>query len=235
MMKKIALILMLALLFIFPASAEPAGQTGIEGLVLEYIAGEHILLDTFDQGQVLALVNENTEWDGAENLSVGDYIYIDYDGKMTRSLPAQITALTVRCHVLEGEVAEYYADEKAILINTEAQGEVYVRLPADFSQTPSAGDPVKVYFNGAMTLSLPGQVNAGYVILGSTLQGEITQLNAESLLMNSGDAEYQVNFEEGALPECTSVGDVVRVIYDGKMTYSLPAQVFAQEIIQLSR
>ena len=219
-MKKIALILMLALLFIFPASAEPAGQTGIEGLVLEYIAGEHILLDTFD---------------GAETLSVGDYIYIDYDGKMTRSLPAQITALTVRCHVLEGEVVEYYADEKAMLIDTESHGEVYVRLPADFSQTPSAGDPVRVYFNGAMTLSLPGQVNAGYVVLGNTLQGEVTQLNAESLLLKSVDAEYQVNFEEGALPECTSVGDVIRIIYDGKMTYSLPAQVYAQEIIPLGR
>ena len=233
-MKKFALFLVLAMLAILPAAAEPT-LTTIEGQVLEYMEGVSILIDVGEQGQVLAQIYDGTDMSQAEDLAVGDYVYIDYDGKMTRSIPARITATAVRCYRLEGDVLEFIPDENAMLVQTASNGEVYVRLPQDFPDVPAAGDPVRVYFNGVMTLSLPGQVCAVQVELGHVLQGSITQLNADSLLISCGDEIYQVNFEAEALPECLAVGDVIRVIYDGKMTRSIPAQVFGLEIIRISR
>ena len=162
----------------------------IEGQVVQ--ADENgILINTADMGEVLVLTTDETLWEGTEALEAGDYAYVDYNGMMTRSLPPQITATVIRSWRMEGVVSEVYAEENAMLITTGTHGEVYVHLPAtaedavpaDEAQAetdaeapageqqveaailPAAGDNVTVYFNGVMTMSLPGQISAGMVVI----------------------------------------------------------------------
>lgn len=248
-MKKIVLFLTALALIVMalPVFAEPVADTTeqpdmgteiavIAGTVLEVNEGESLLIDAGEQGEVLALIGEDTVMEIGEGaISVGDYVYIDYDGKMTRSIPAQITAITVRRFMMEGDVAEVYAEDNAVLLNVGENEQVYVRLPESWAGQQVDAVHMKVYFDGVMTMSLPGQINAGLVIPGYAMQGEVTQINRDYIMIGEGEQAVQVNFEEGTLPQCLNVGDIVRAIYDGKTTRSLPPQIFATEIIKLNR
>lgn len=57
---------------------------------------------------------------------------------------------------LTGTVKE--VTEEGVLIETVEQGEVFCRLPEGMT-APMENDLIQVWFNGVMTLSLPGQVN----------------------------------------------------------------------------
>lgn len=248
-MKKLVLFFTALALMVMalPVFAEPATDATenpdmgteiavIAGTVLEVTEGESLLIDAGEQGEIMALINEETNMDIGEGaIAAGDYVYIDYDGKMTRSIPAQITAMTVRRHVIEGDVAEVYADDNAVLLNMGENEQVYVRLPESWAGQKVDAVHMTVYFDGVMTMSLPGQINAGLVIPGYAMQGEVTQINRDYIMLGEGEEAIQVNFEEGTLPQCLNVGDIVRAMYDGKVTRSLPAQIFATEIIKLSR
>ena len=82
---------------------------------------------------------------------------------MTRSLPPQVTADTISMYCLQGEVTEVYPDQNAVLLNTETSGDVYVRLPEGWEDDLSPQQQLIVYFNGVMTMSLPGQINASLI------------------------------------------------------------------------
>jgi len=141
-MKKIALFLSLIFVFTLAACAQqapaveptPAPQeTGtaetetaaemIAGIVIE-ITDEGILIENDAQGEVLALIGEETVFETTGDIAAGDYVYIDYDGQMTFSLPAQIGASLVRMHKLEGDISEVYAEENAVLLHNEETGDV---------------------------------------------------------------------------------------------------------------
>lgn len=179
-MKSIFAIIFAALIAIVPVMSETAvDETPVEFYMIEGVVTENdengILVNTADVGDVLVLVSEETVWDGAEALEPGDYVYVDYNGMMTRSLPPQINATVIRSWQMEGTVTEISAEENGMLINTEIHGNVYVHLPAveaeaDAEQAeapaiPTVGDTVTVWFNGMMTMSLPGQINAGQVVI----------------------------------------------------------------------
>ncbi len=190
-MKTIIAIILSALMAIIPVMGEttvdevPAEVYMIEGIVAQNDENG-ILVNTSDMGPVLVLVNEETLWEGTEALEIGDYVYVDYNGMMTRSLPGQINAMVIRSYRMDGVVVEVFAEENAMLINTNDHGDVYVHLPAteqeadaEMTETapeaeaeeaaqpaaPVAGDSITVYFNGMMTMSLPGQINAGLVLV----------------------------------------------------------------------
>jgi len=92
-----------------------------------------------------------------------------------------------------------------------------------------------VYFDGVMTMSLPGQINAGLVIPGYSVQGAISEIGEGYIVIGEGMEAIQIAHGEGMLPETAAVGAVVRAIYDGQMTRSIPAQITASEIVQISR
>ena len=165
----------------------------IEGVVAQNDENG-ILVNTAEMGPVLVMINDETLWEGTETLEAGDYAYVDYNGMMTRALPGQINAMVIRSYRMEGTVTEVMSEENAMLISTETHGNVYVTLPAEGAPEsaplpgspeaeavaqaesaeeaaseeavlPAAGDSVTVYFNGAMTMSLPGRINAGLVVI----------------------------------------------------------------------
>ena len=236
-MKKLLSILLAIIALCIAAFAEPAATelVPIEGLVLEISEDGGYLINTETHGEVMALMNEETFVESDGEISVGDYLYIDYDGQMTRSLPPQITASVIRMYRIEGAIVEHFAEENAVMLSTETHGEVYATLPEEWSGQEIDAESLTIYFNGAMTMSLPPQINAGFVAPLYSLQGSVTEIADTHLVLGEGMEAVQVNFEEGSLPQNLQVGDVIRVLYNGQMTRSLPPQVFASQIIQISR
>lgn len=135
----------------------------VSGEITE-ISEEYLLIRTDEGGMIQANINEETVMEMEGEPAVGDYVHVDYDGKMTRSIPAQISAQVIRRHILEGEIVETLPDENAFLLETETHNQVMVRFPENYEGKINTGDTVKVYYNGVMTMSLPGQINADKII-----------------------------------------------------------------------
>lgn len=216
------------------AQEDVQGAVMMQGSILE-MTENGFIIETAENGEVQVLVSDETVLDADADVQVGDYVYIDHDGTMTASIPAQVSASVVRMHRLEGEISEVYAEENAVLLSTQTNGDVYVRLTDEWNGAQIDFSYMTVYFDGVMTMSMPGQINAGMVIPGYSVQGAISEIGAETLLIGDGTRQIEVHFSQGQLPETAGIGAVVRVIYDGQMTKSIPAQISATQIVQLSR
>ena len=102
-MKKMLAILMALLMaaLLLPAYAEEgdvAEIAEIAGTVLE-IGEESILLETPEGQLIEAILTADTIREGKE-IAEGDFIHVMYNGQMTRSYPAQVTAQHIGCYVL---------------------------------------------------------------------------------------------------------------------------------------
>ena len=107
-MKKMLAILMALLMaaLLLPAYAEEgdvAEIAEIAGTVLE-IGEESILLETPEGQLIEAILTADTIREGKE-IAEGDFIHVRYNGQMTRSIPAQVTADTVDVAVTIDELA----------------------------------------------------------------------------------------------------------------------------------
>ena len=111
--------------------------------------------------QVLVNVDEGTVYETDGELAVGDYIHVLYDGIMTRSLPAQVYAQKIGCYKTTGTVSEL--TESGFLLTTETDV-VQVNADAALLDGMENGMTVTVYSNGAMTMSLPGQISAEKIV-----------------------------------------------------------------------
>jgi len=230
-MKKIAMILVFALIAALGAAAETTETETmlIEGIVTG-ITEEGYLIDNLELGEIMVLVNEETYIETTGDIVCGDYVFIDYNGMMTRSLPPQITAMVIRMFKLEGDVIEHNAVENTLLVASPDFGDVIVNLPESYAGQEFTEKYVTVYFNGAMTMSLPAQIGASVVIPGYTLQGEVTEITDEYIVLGQDMNAIQVSVTADILPEGIEVGSNVRVRYDGQMTRSIPAQITADAI-----
>ena len=134
------------------------------GQITEIGEGYILIMDSV-HGAVQVNLGDDTLYDGAdlEELNVGQYIQVMYDGKMTRSIPAQVYALKIGLYPVSGVVKE--VGEGSITLSREEIGdEVIVFLPQG-AATPNVGDSVTAYTNGAMTMSLPAKTNAIGVVV----------------------------------------------------------------------
>lgn len=122
------------------------------------ITDEYVLLDVGDMGQVQANLSEDTLIEGVEELAIGQTAMVTYDGKMTRSLPAQITALRIGVYEVRGTV-KAMEDGRVIVEKTEGGDEVVLTLPEDVPEL-AVGDVITAYTTGISTMSLPPQMNA---------------------------------------------------------------------------
>ena len=209
------------------ALAETSCSTMIlEGIVLDVSETGGYLLDTKTDGEVMILINEDTVFEGQQSLVAGDFVFVTYNGVMTRSLPPQVNAMQMNSHVIAGVVSSLDTEGGSLLLQSEESGVVMIRLP-DMETLPREGDYVRVYFNGVMALSYPGQVNGMKIDIFHKLQGEVRYVEESFFLMGSENGTVQVNLgQESELPEGLTTGSEVTVYYKGMMTRSLPPQVF---------
>ena len=134
------------------------------GQITEIADGYILIMDNV-HGAVQVNLGDDTLYDGAdlEELNVGQYIQVMYDGKMTRSIPAQVYALKIGLYPVSGVVKE--VGEGSITLSREEIGdEVIIFLPQG-AATPNVGDNVTAYTNGAMTMSLPAKTHAIGVVV----------------------------------------------------------------------
>jgi len=131
----------------------------VEGLVVTVQDGSFILLDK-DLGEIQVNLSDATVFEGviAEELSIGQYVFVDFDGKMTRSLPPQISAMQVGMYPVSGVVTEV-TEERVTVEQSNGNGEAVIHL-LEGAPELNVGDEIIAYTNGAMTMSLPPQTTA---------------------------------------------------------------------------
>ena len=130
------------------------------GTVTE-VTEQHIMLDVQQMGAVQVFITDDTLIEGVETIEVGQVVKVIYDGKMTRSIPAQVTAMLIGVYVVEGEVKSV-EDGRMTVVRAAEQDEVIISLPEGVQV--SAGEKITAYTDGVMTMSLPPQMNAIAVI-----------------------------------------------------------------------
>lgn len=202
-MKKIFAVLMtIAMLAALPFAAmaeEPEMDTLLEGIVTEIVDGGFVIEDA-EQGEVMLNTSDATVFDGLlieGELMEGQYVFVEYDGRMTFSLPPQAHADRVACNVLTGSVTEVLEDG-SILMMDDTFGETIVHLSETMNHV-YVGMPITVYYDGVMTLSLPGEANASHIILPE-LTGAVSNKTEEGFTLTDADGiEYEVKFAEGTL------------------------------------
>ena len=115
-------------------------------------------------GEVQVNLGDDSAFDGVEpgELAVGQYVYVIYDGKITRSLPPQVFALRGSMYATAGSITEL-TEGKMTLVRDEIGDEVIISLPQDAPEL-SVGDHVTAYTTGIMTMSIPAQMNAVKVV-----------------------------------------------------------------------
>ena len=128
------------------------------------IADDYIILEGTEQGTVQVNLFDDTVFGGKlpDELAVGEYAQVLYDGKMTRSIPPQVTALAVDVCVLEGKVAEILEDGRVLIDRTDVMEQVILSLPEGVEL--KVGDSAVFYTTGVATMSLPAQMNAIVVV-----------------------------------------------------------------------
>ena len=125
------------------------------------ITDEYLMLEGTEQGKVQVNLLDDTLYNGAiqqSELAVGQYAEVLYDGKLTRSIPAQAAALAVNIYPLAGTVDEVQEDGRVLVTPTDGGEQVLLSLPDDV--TVEAGETAIFYTTGVATMSLPAQMNA---------------------------------------------------------------------------
>ena len=132
----------------------------LHGQITE-ITDEYLMLEGTEQGTVQVDLLDDTLYDGAiqqSELAVGQYAEVLYDGKLTRSIPAQAAALAVNIYPLTGTVDEVQEDGRVLVTPTDGGEQVLLSLPDDVMV--EAGETATFYTTGVATMSLPAQMNA---------------------------------------------------------------------------
>ena len=207
----------------------------LQGTILE-VQEDGLLIMDEAQGEVLVLISDETVQETGYELGVGDYVYVDYNGQMTRSLPPQVTAGRIVSHKLEGDVVEVYAEENALLLYGSDGNEYRINLPEAWEGETFDAQRAIVYYDGAATLSLPPQVSAGLVLPEYAIEDIITELSETSMTLGMDEGAVLVEFDPALLPEGLEVGDAVRVSYESATagTNAAPTQVTAIAILKIS-
>lgn len=176
-----------------------------------------------------------------EGVQDGMFITVYHTGMMTRSIPAQISAIHIRGQEIVGTVTEMV--EGGFTLTVEGEELPYhVAIKEDALQFVQAepGMEVIVIIDGMMTASLESiLVNATEILPLPTVQevfdmtGIVTEVGEGFIMIEDAEGQMiQVNLSEETISEGkdVEVGDFIHVTYNGQMTFSIPAQIAAQKI-----
>lgn len=173
----LVLVLAAALIYILtcqPAQTDAADmqQTGAADVqpVTEMVSGlivgvtdEYFVIEDAVLGQIQVNFGDESVFDGLtrEELAEGMFVFVDYNGQMTRSLPPQIYAQRVYAFMIAGEVTALEAGDATIKRDDTGE-EIILHLPENAPQL-TLGQHITAATNGAMTMSLPAQMTAAYI------------------------------------------------------------------------
>ena len=193
----LALSLLMALALPLGAFAEEnEPDTLLEGLVTEVLEQVFVMED-IELGSVLLNVDETTVMDGilAEgDIEVGQYVFVEYDGRLTRSLPPQAHADRVGCYRLTGTV-DLSLSMGVLLTGDPIFGDVIIRVDGSMPHLYQ-GMPITVYYNGVMAMSYPGQVTARHIVVPE-LTGTVSDRDSAGFTLTDADGnEYRVLLSE---------------------------------------
>ena len=137
---------------------------GLEGEIVELGEG-CVVLSTAMHGMVQVNYTEDAIFEGVaqEDLAVGQYLFVDYNGMMSRSIPAQVTGLRLYAVMLSGVVSEV-GEGSVTILQDETGMEIVIHLP-ETAGALAAGDHITATTNGAMTMSLPPQTSAAQIVV----------------------------------------------------------------------
>jgi hypothetical protein len=141
------------------ADAQPQETFRVEGLIATVEENSFIIQDA-TLGELRVNYDDTTVFEGvnAADLFFGQYAFVDFDGKMTRSIPMQIFAQKVGMYPVGGVVTEI--GEASITIEqSNGNGPAVIHL-LEGAPELAVGDEIIAYTNGAMTMSLPPQTTA---------------------------------------------------------------------------
>lgn len=132
----------------------------LHGQITE-ITDEYLMLEGTEQGKVQVNLLDDTLYNGAiqqDELAVSQYAEVLYDGKLTRSIPAQAAALAINVYPLAGTVEEVQEDGRVLVTPADGGAQVILSLPDGV--TMQAGETATFYTTGVATMSIPAQMNA---------------------------------------------------------------------------
>ncbi len=196
MLKKAEYLLLTLLLLLFSGTAAFAqDNTGatLEGLITE-TKDNYFLMDDIAYGSVqVNLDPSSTVYEGvaaAYTLAAGQYVYVAYNGSMTKSIPPQVQADKVSCFTVTGTVNAILND--GFTVDGDALlGTVIVHTSGVLSPVYQ-GVSITLYYNGVMALSYPPQVTAVYLSV-PTLQGVVSGLISDGFKFTTDDdITYQI-------------------------------------------
>ena len=193
----LALSLLMALALPLGAFAEEnEPDTLLEGLVTEVLE-QGFVMEDIELGSVLLNVDETTVMDGilAEgDIEVGQYVFVEYDGRLTRSLPPQAHADRVGGYRLTGTV-DLSLSMGVLLTGDPIFGDVIIRVDGSMPHLYQ-GMPITVYYNGVMAMSYPGQVTARHIVVPE-LTGTVSDRDSAGFTLTDADGnEYRVLLSE---------------------------------------
>ena len=212
--------LLTLLLLVAPRGAGAGGvaPATLQGLITEVQSGYFLLSDA-TLGEVRVNLDDTlTRYEGVASeatLAPGQYVYVDYSGVITRSMPPQVTALKVRCFTVSGSVSEIL--QSGFLVTGDpVLGDVVIHI-GEGMPTVYQGVPITVYFSGVMAMSMPPQVQADYLVV-PMLYGKVSDVAAESFtLTDSQGAELRVALQpDTRMQQLPAQGDAVCVYYSGQ-------------------
>lgn len=226
----LALSLLMALALPLGAFAEEnEPDTLLEGLVTEVLE-QGFVMEDIELGSVLLNVDETTVMDGilAEgDIEVGQYVFVEYDGRLTRSLPPQAHADRVGCYRLTGTV-DLSLSMGVLLTGDPIFGDVIIRVDGSMPHL-FQGMPVTVYYNGVMAMSYPGQVTARHIVVPE-LSGVVSDRDSAGFTLTDADGnEYRVLLSEQTFTGVLSASVEDAPAMDGAAQEDAGAEESAEE------
>ncbi len=229
----LALALILALLPL-AAPAETETSVTLQGLITEAGSTYFIMTDRTHASVQVNIIDGVTVFEGIaakDTLAVGLYVFVTYDGVMSRSLPPQVSAQIVACYRLTGTVADIL-ENGVIVTGDEVTGTAIVLIGDNFPPV-YLGVPITVYYNGLMALSMPPQIFASHIIV-PYLEGAVSDANAQTFILTDADgATHIITMDAHTVTYAAPMdGEQVRVYVDGAAAEN--GTVYALEIVSTS-
>lgn len=155
-----------ACLCVLPAMAEqPAAQT-LQGLITDVGDGYFIMEDQSLGTVRIVLDDVITVYDGVAvkgKLTLGLYVFVQYNGQLTPGTPPQVTAQKVGCYVVNGTVGDILQNGY-LVTGDSVLGDVLVHM-GQAMPSVYTGMTIAVYYDGVMALSMPPQITAAYIVV----------------------------------------------------------------------